>query len=97
MHLLWTPGTPHQGASSYAMGFVPGSIDGHRELWHNGLTPTIGGYTLNAIFPDDDLAVAILSNGAAFAGESEALVKGLCAMFFQGNLIPPGKNYSPNE
>ena len=70
MRLLWTAPT-----GTYAMGFVTGDLAGHRELWHNGLTPTAGGYNLNALFPDDHLAIIILSNGPGFAPEPEALAE----------------------
>ncbi|MDQ6766750.1 MAG: beta-lactamase family protein [Candidatus Eremiobacteraeota bacterium] len=59
--------------SGYGMGFVPSSQDGHPSAWHNGLTPGAGGYCFNIIYPDDDLAVVILSNGSDFNGEPEQL------------------------
>jgi hypothetical protein len=56
------------------MGFVPAVLAGHREVWHNGLAPGAGGYCYNAIFPDDGLAVVVLSNGSSFDGEPERMV-----------------------
>ena len=82
MRLLWAPGKPATGTSNYAMGFVATAISGHREVWHNGLTPTAGGYNLNAIFPDDDLAIVVLSNGPNFAPEPEKLVEAIASRFF---------------
>jgi D-alanyl-D-alanine carboxypeptidase len=74
-HALWTAGTVDTGESTgYAMGFVPALLAGHREVWHNGLSPGAGGYCYNAIFPDDDLAVIVLSNGYSFDGEPERMV-----------------------
>ncbi len=81
MRLLWTAGEPAQG-SSYAMGFVTADLAGHREVWHNGLTPTAGGYNLNAIFPEDGLAVVVLSNGPGFQPEPERLVEAIASRFF---------------
>lgn len=67
MHALWTAGKRNDGTTiPYAMGFVPATLAGHREVWHNGLAPGAGGYCYNAIFPDDKLAVIVLSNGYDF-------------------------------
>ena len=82
MRLLWTAGEPAAGGSNYAMGFVTASLGGHREVWHNGLTPTAGGYNLNVIFPDDGLAIVVLSNGPDFRPEPEKLVKAIALRFF---------------
>jgi D-alanyl-D-alanine carboxypeptidase len=79
---LWTVGTLANGqAVNYAMGFVPASINGHRELWHNGYAPLTGGYCLNAIFPDDQLAVVALSNSpdVVFRGLPEQMVHDVLA------------------
>lgn len=83
MRELWTAGKLANGQPvNYAMGFVPASIGGHRELWHNGYTPLAGGYCLNAIFPDDQLAVVVLSNSpdAVFRGVPEQIVHEILAM-----------------
>ncbi|HYK35144.1 serine hydrolase domain-containing protein [Alloacidobacterium sp.] len=83
MRELWTAGRLANGQLvNYAMGFVPASIAGHRELWHNGYTPLAGGYCLNAIFPDDQLAVVVLSNSpdAVFQGMPEQMVHEIIAM-----------------
>jgi D-alanyl-D-alanine carboxypeptidase len=83
MHELWTAGKLTSGPTvSYAMGFVPAELLGHRELWHNGYSPRAGGYTYNAIFPDDQLAVLVLSNGSAFRGEPEKIVERTLRAFF---------------
>ncbi len=95
MRLLWTAGAlPDGKPNDYAMGFVSATLDGHREVWHNGLTPGAGGYCYNAIFPDDDLAVVILSNGTKFMGQPEALVKQTLEAFFPPAL-PPAQPASP--
>lgn len=76
MHDLWSAGQLADGTPvTYAMGFVPASLAGHREVWHNGLAPGAGGYCYNAIFPDDGLAVIVLSNGLNFTGEPERIVR----------------------
>jgi CubicO group peptidase (beta-lactamase class C family) len=59
----------------YGMGFVVAKLDGHREVWHNGLAPGAGGYCYNALFPDDGLAIVVLSNGYDFSGRPERLVR----------------------
>jgi D-alanyl-D-alanine carboxypeptidase len=83
MRDLWTAGTLSNGSAvPYAMGFIPATLDGHREVWHNGLTPFAGGYCYNAIFPDDDLAVIVLSNGERFGGRPEAIVRAVFQAYF---------------
>ncbi len=83
MHDLWTAGQLADGTPvNYAMGFVPASLAGHREVWHNGLAPGAGGYCYNAIFPDDGLAVIVLSNGLNFAGEPERMVRSVLEAYF---------------
>ena len=91
MQELWSAGTLATGARvPYAMGFVPTILDGHREVWHNGLTPGAGGYCFNAIFPDDELAVIVLSNGARFSGKPERIVRNVLESYF-----PPVTSQSP--
>jgi hypothetical protein len=67
----------------YAMGFVATSIGTHREVWHNGYAPFAGGYCFNAIFPDDSLAVVVLSNAPdqSFRGEPVTMVKQVLALY----------------
>jgi D-alanyl-D-alanine carboxypeptidase len=92
MRELWTAGKLANGeAVNYAMGFVPASIAGHRELWHNGYAPLTGGYCLNAIFPDDQLAVVVLSNSpdAVFRGLPEQMVHNVLAMIDRRVSAPP--------
>lgn len=83
MHDLWTAGSLHDGTPvTYAMGFVPTTLDGHQEVWHNGLTPGAGGYCYNAIFPGDTLAVIVLSNGLDFSGSPERIVRQVFESYF---------------
>lgn len=83
MRELWAPGKLANGQTvEYAMGFVPASIGAHREMWQNGYVPLVGGYCLNAIFPDDQLAVAVLSNSpdVVFRGVPEQIVHDVLAV-----------------
>ena len=80
---LWTAGTLNDGSiTDYAMGFIPGTIAGHRVVWHNGLAPGSGGYCYNAIFPDDHLAVIVLSNGYGFEGVPEQMASRVIDGYF---------------
>ena len=82
MRALWSAGKLQSGASTgYAMGFIPATLAGHREVWHNGLAPGAGGYSYNAIFPDDKLAVVVLSNGYNFDGVPEQIVSRVLAAY----------------
>lgn len=84
MHAMWTAGTLTNGTKvPYAMGFVPAEVGGHREVWHNGLSPKAGGYCYNAIFPDDKLAVVVLSNApqGSFRGQPEKIVQQVLALY----------------
>ena len=84
IHLLWTNATlPNGQPMNYAMGFIQTTLGGHREIWHNGYSPNAGGYCLNAIFPDDQLAVVILSNvsDGPFRGETEKLTLNVLALY----------------
>lgn len=84
MRALWTNATLPNGQSmNYAMGFIQTAVGGHREVWHNGYAPNAGGYCLNAIFPDDQLAVIVLSNApdSAFRGETEKLTLDVLALY----------------
>jgi CubicO group peptidase (beta-lactamase class C family) len=83
MRELWAAGKQASGQPvNYAMGFVPASIGGHREFWHNGYAPLAGGYCLNAIFPDDQLAIVVLSNSpdVVFRGVPEQIAHDILAL-----------------
>ncbi len=82
MRAMWTPGKLSNGEDvDYAMGFVLATMAGHREVWRNGLSPGAGGYCYNAIFPDDHLAVIVLSNGFDFRGVPELMVQRILAAY----------------
>jgi CubicO group peptidase (beta-lactamase class C family) len=77
--LWWTPAqlsngkevsNPRYGApGSYGCGWFLGSVNGHRNIGHSGITS--GFSAANELFPDDHLAIIILSNTdeGVFAGE----------------------------
>lgn len=49
--------------SNYALGGVAGALHGHRMLSHSG---DVGGFVAdNAVFPDDSIAVGVLTNQEA--------------------------------
>ena len=69
----WAPRTPVDGtdgappviadaAQNYGMGWVTGEYQGHRLLSHSGAT--LGFVSEVAFLPDDDLGLAILTNGS---------------------------------
>ncbi|MFY9738373.1 MAG: serine hydrolase domain-containing protein [Candidatus Cybelea sp.] len=85
---VWRDGTSAGPSTQrYTMGWVLATVAGHREFWHNGLTPGTGGYCYNAIFPDDGLAVAILTNGFAANGLPERMTQEVAAAYGIGT--PP--------
>lgn len=63
---MWTPsGAP--GAMNYGMGWVVDQRGGHRYIWHNG---EIAGYhAMNALLPDDHIAVIVLANTDSLNGQ----------------------------
>jgi CubicO group peptidase (beta-lactamase class C family) len=57
---MWTPGIP---GGTYGMGWMIDQRGGQRYLWHNG---EIAGYhAMNALLPDQHLAVIVLANADA--------------------------------
>ncbi len=91
---MWTPGELSDGSKNdYAMGWVPTQIAGHREVWHNGLAPDAGGYCYNAVFPDDHVAVVVLTNGFGASGIPERIVAHVAASFGIGE--PPAEPTIP--
>ncbi len=81
---MWSKGT----LGDYGMGWIPTTVAGHREVWHNGLAPGVGGYCFNAIFPDDGLAVVVLTNGYAAMGVPERMVQKIAAAYGIGTAKP---------
>jgi len=64
------PATPD---NTYAAGWVADTLDGHKEIWHNGGLP--GFNTRNVYFPAERVAIVVLGNTITF-GEA-AVVKGI--------------------
>jgi D-alanyl-D-alanine carboxypeptidase len=95
MQDLWTNGKLPSGTPiNYAMGFIALDNRGHREVWHNGYAPNAGGYCYNAIFPDDKLAVVVLSNASqdSFRGKPEQIVQSVLALYDPKVAEPAGIN-----
>ncbi len=57
--MMWTRQTP-EGTAAYGLGWGIGEIDGHRVVSHSG--GSVGATAMLLLFPDDDVAVAILGN-----------------------------------
>lgn len=91
---VWSLGVPTgQGSARYANGWVLAQVAGHRELWHNGLAPQVGGYCYNAIFPDDGLAVVVFTNGFGANGLPEHVTQTIAAAYGIGT--PPAPSAAP--
>jgi D-alanyl-D-alanine carboxypeptidase len=95
MNDLWSAGHLTNGRPiPYAMGFMPTSLAGHREVWHNGFAPNAGGLCYNAIFPDDGLAVIVLTNAGeydpryGFQPVAEAMVREVIDAYFLHRIFP---------
>ncbi len=89
---VWREGVPTGDGDRYMAGWVIANVAGHRELWHNGLVIGIGGYCYNAIFPDDGLAIVILTNGAEAAGVPERMAQSIAAAYGIGTApVSPAK------
>lgn len=71
---MWRKQTP-EGDPSYGLGWNVGEIDGHRVVSHSG--GSIGATAMLVLFPDDDVAVAILGNtgGIGHAGIARAVAR----------------------
>ncbi len=92
---VWRDGVPTgQGDGRYAMGWSLTHLGGHRELWHNGLAPGAGGYCFNAVFPDDALAIAVLTNGFGAEGLPERMTRQIAAAYGIGS--PPPAPAAPS-
>jgi D-alanyl-D-alanine carboxypeptidase len=82
---VWQDGiSTGPGAERYTMGWELATLAGHREFWHNGLAPGVGGTCYNAIFPDDGLAVAVLTNGFGAMGLPGRMVQEIAAAYGVG-------------
>ncbi|MBV9272229.1 MAG: beta-lactamase family protein, partial [Candidatus Eremiobacteraeota bacterium] len=64
---MWTP-SGATGETSYGMGWVVDQRGGKRYIWHNG---EVGGFhTMNALLPDQHIAVIVLANADSLHGNS---------------------------
>jgi hypothetical protein len=87
---VWNESVPTGDASRrYTMGWEIVHDGGHRELWHNGLAPGVGGYCYNAVFPDDGLGVVVLTNGFGAMGLPERMVQSIAAAYGIGAAPAP--------
>ncbi len=65
---LWTPQIPGDGLSGrYAMGFRSNGVDGARVISHDGVS--IGGTAYFAIYPEEQLVVALAANAQLYPSE----------------------------
>ncbi len=91
---IWKDGVSTDDASDrYADGWVLSHVAGHRQIWHNGLVGIGGGYCYNVIFPDDDLAIVVLTNGVGAAGLPERMAQEIAAAYGIGT--PPAPAAAP--
>ena len=75
------PNFPQGGASSYAMGWVKGTVVGHPFVWHNG--ETLSYTAFNSVFLDDGFSVSLLTNVAVtedvpFFNVADQIIQGIC-------------------
>ncbi len=89
---MFTPsGAP--GEAQYGLGWVIDERGGKRYIWHNG---EIAGYlAMNAILPDDNIAVVVLENTDRFASRRVASPEAIAADVLD-ILIPPAAMHIDN-
>lgn len=82
---------PPIARDKYGMGiFVEDSRPGKRYLWHNGEIP--GYHAMNAYFPDEHLAIIVLSNSDPFTDEQTVAPEGLAREIL--GIIAPTHEYA---
>ena len=83
--LAWTPARLNDGAAApYGLGWGVGSINGHRQIEHSGAHVT--GFTSQlSLFPEDRLAVVVLTN---LAGAKPGLIARQIAGLYVPALAP---------
>lgn len=93
---VWSDGVATgQDGLRYARGWLLTQVAGHRELWHNGLAPQVGGYCYNAIFPDDGLAIVVLTNGFGADGLPERMSQEIAAAYGIGTAPAASATVTP--
>jgi CubicO group peptidase (beta-lactamase class C family) len=82
-----TPTKLKNGSSiTYGLGLTVGTTNGHRVVSHTG---EVGGFVaFNAVFPDDKIAVAVLTNQEASPAAS-AIGRGISAVLLPGAAPSP--------
>ncbi len=90
---MFTPsGAP--GEARYGLGWVIDERGGKRYIWHNG---EIAGYlSMNAILPDDNIAVIVLENTDRFGSRRVASPEAIAADVLD-ILMPPAAMHIDNQ
>lgn len=95
---VWRDGVATDDPSTrYANGWVLAHLAGHRQMWHNGLVGIGGGYCYNAIFPDDDLAVVVFTNGEGAGGLPESMAQQIAASYGVGSAAMAAPTAAPGD
>jgi hypothetical protein len=89
---IFTPsGAP--GAEQYGLGWVIDERSGKRYIWHNG---EIGGYhAMNALLPDDHVAVIVFANVDALHSRSVVQPEDVAAQILD-IVLPPARAHVDN-
>jgi len=61
---MTTPPSLPNAASAYAFGWIVDTLDGRRQIWHNG--GVVGSSTRNCWFPDQHVAVVVFGTAIDF-------------------------------
>lgn len=86
---MFTPsGAP--GAEQYGLGWVIDERSGKRYIWHNG--ELAGYHAMNALLPDDHVAVIVLANVDALHSRSVVQPEEVAAQILDIVLPPPRAN-----
>jgi hypothetical protein len=81
------------GEAQYGLGWVIDQRGGKRYIWHNG---EISGYlAMNALLPDDNIAVIVMENTDRFASRRVAAPEAIAADVLD-ILIPPAAMHVDN-
>jgi CubicO group peptidase (beta-lactamase class C family) len=93
--LAWTPATLNDGGSApYGLGWGIGSINGHRQVEHSGAHVT--GFTSQlSLYPEDRLAVVVLTNSAA--GYPGPIAREIAGLYVPALAPPPPQAPRPIE
>lgn len=90
--MFTAPGVP--SAQSYGMGWVIDQRGGKRYVWHNG---EVGGFhAMNALLPDDHIAVIVLANTDALHGAGGVIAPEFVAAQILDIVAPPAAVHVEN-